>query len=343
MKSKMLIAYCNTAELPNIIDDDIKRLTSIHISFGLINKWGEVYWNQRGTEGVLEKIRRINPDINIVLSIGGWGADGFSQAAATEEGRVKFAKTAVKIMEENHMDGIDIDWEYPCSSQAEIASSPNDKETFTLLICELRRQIDACRKGQTLSVAVGALRSCVENTDMREVQKYLDYVQLMTYDFHGVFTPTTGHHANLYDDTVIDEEKISAERTVEMYAKAGVPIEKMVMGAAFYGRCWNKVPAEHFGLGQVAEESGVKGCPYSLIQEFLQTGEGGFTYHWDEDAKAAYLYNGDTFISFEDKRALSLKVDYVKKHNMAGIMFWEYSEDQTRSLVGHLYQELTNN
>ena len=340
MEKKMLIAYCNTAELPNITVDDIERLTCIHIAFSLIDENGEAYWNQRGTEGILSKIRAVNPEIKIVISIGGWGADGFSQAAATAEGREKFAASAVRIMEENDLDGIDIDWEYPCSSQAEIASSKEDKETFTLLIRELRRQIDACGKGQTLSIAAGALRSFIADTNMAEVQKYLDYVQLMTYDFHGVFTPTTGHHANLYDDAVLDEEKISADQAIKMFVEAGVPIEKIVMGAAFYGRCWNKVPAEHFGLGQVAAESGVTGCPYSRIQEMLKTGEGGFSYHWDDDAKAAYLYNGDTFITYEDERALTYKVEYVKEHNMAGIMFWEYSEDKTRTLVDHLYREL---
>lgn len=340
MTNKMLIAYCNTQALPNITEEDINRLTSIHISFGLINEYGEVYWDQKGTEGVLDKIRSINPEIKIVLSIGGWGADGFSQAAATAEGREKFVKTAVKILEDNGMTGLDIDWEYPCSDQAEIAASPNDKETFTLLIKELRRQLDAGGEGRTLSIAAGALRSYIQDTDMQEVQKYLDYVQLMTYDFHGVFTHTTGHHANLYDDTVIDEPKISSDQAIKMFVEAGVPIEKIVMGAAFYGRCWKNVPSEHFGLGQVPGCREVKGCSYSSIEEMLSTGEGGFEYHWDDDAKAAYLYNGDTFITYEDKRALSLKVEYVKEHNMAGIMFWEYSEDKTQSLVGHLHTEL---
>ena len=340
MKKKMLIAYCNTVELPNITMEDIKRLSSIHISFGLIDESGEAYWNQRGAEEILPKIRAINPEIKLVISIGGWGADGFSQAASTEEGRQRLAASAVRIMEENQLNGIDIDWEYPCSSQAEIASSPEDRENFTLLIRELRRQIDACRKGQTLSIAAGALRSFIEDTDMGEVQKYLDYVQLMTYDFHGIFTPTTGHHANLFDDTVIEEEKISADQAIKMFVAAGVPLEKIVMGAAFYGRCWSGVPAKHFGLGQIAAKPEVTGCKYSRIQEMLATGEGNFTYHWDEDAKAAFLYNGDTFITYEDERALSLKAEYVREHNMAGIMFWEYSEDQTRNLVGHLYREL---
>lgn len=340
MTNKMLIAYCNTHELPNITEEDLRRLTCIHISFALINEHGEVYWDQKGTEGVLDKIRSVNPEMKIVLSIGGWGADGFSQAAATSEGRDKFVKTAIAILKKNKMDGLDIDWEYPCSDQAEIAASPDDRETFTLLIKELRRQLDEVGDGKTLSIAAGALRSYIEDTDMCEVQKYLDYVQLMTYDFHGVFTPTTGHHANLYDDAVIDEPKISADQAIKMFVAAGVPIEKIVIGAAFYGRCWKNVPAENFGLGQVPGCREVKGCPYSRIEEMLSTGEGGFEYHWDDDAKAAYLYNGDTFITYEDKRALSLKVEYAKEHNMAGIMFWEYGEDKTRSLVAHLYQEL---
>lgn len=339
MEKKVLIAYCNTEELPNIIHEDIHRLSSIHISFGLINENGEVYWNQKGTEGVLSKIKKENSEMKIVLSIGGWGADGFSQAAATKEGREKFAASAVKIMQENEMDGIDIDWEYPCSSQAGIASAKEDKETFTLLIQELRRQIDACGEGHTLSIAAGALESFIQGTDMREVQKYLDYVQLMTYDFHGIFTPTTGHHANLYEDSVL-EEKISANLAVKMFVEAGVPIEKIVMGAAFYGRGWSGVPAACNGLGQVPKNYEGSGHKYGEICKLLETGEGNYTYYWDDSAKAAYLYNGDSFISYEDKRALTYKVDYVREHGMHGIMFWEYSEDKTRTLVGHLYQEL---
>ena len=339
MEKKVLIAYCNTGELPFLTKEDMNRLDSVHISFSLINEKGEAYWDQKGTEGVLEKIKEINPELRLIISIGGWGADGFSQAAATEEGRQRFAASAVRIMEENKLDGIDIDWEYPCSSQAGIASAREDKENFTLLIRELRKQIDACGKGQTLSVAAGALESFLADTDMGEVQKYLDYVQLMTYDFHGVFTPTTGHHANLYDDGVL-KEKLSGDRAVKMFVKAGVPADKIVLGAAFYGRCWSRVPSENHGLGQVPFVQEVKGCPYYKICNMLETGEGNYEYFWDEDAKAPYLYNGESFISYEDKRSLSYKVQYVKDHNLRGIMFWEYSEDKTRTLVGHLRQEL---
>lgn len=340
---QLLIAYCNTQELPNITEDDVKRLNYIHISFGLVNESGEVYWDQKGTEGVLSKIRSINPDIKIVLSIGGWEADGFSQAAATKEGREKFTKTAVKIMQDNELDGLDIDWEYPCSSQAGIASSPEDKETFTLLIQELRKQIDACGKGQSLSIAAGALRSYINDTNMGEVQKYLDYVQLMTYDFYNIFSDTTGHHAGLYADSVHGEQ-MCADMAVKMFVEAGVPMEKIVMGAAFYGRSWIGISDGNQGLGEpVGDLTGKKfrhAYGYGDICKLLENGEGGFSYCWDDNAKAAYLYNGDCFITYEDKRALSHKVEYVRTHQMRGIMFWEYSEDQTRTLVEHLYHEL---
>ena len=339
MKKHVLIAYCNTKELSAITEGDMKRLDSIHISFALIDDRGEAYWNSAGTESVLKDIRSKNPDLKIVISIGGWGADGFSQAAATKEGRKKFSASAVRIMEEHGLDGIDIDWDYPGSSQADIASAEEDKENFKALIRELRKQIDACGRGQTLSIAAGALESFLDGTQMDEVQKYLDYVQLMTYDFHGVFTPTTGHHANLYDDG-LPIEKLSGDRAVRMFVKAGVPIEKIVLGAAFYGRCWPKAPDINHGLGQVPDAPGVHGCPYHEICRMLETGEGNYSYFWDEVAKAAYLYNGETFISYEDKKALSYKAAYVREQGMKGMMFWEYSEDQTRTLVEHLYTEL---
>ena len=339
MNQQVIIAYCVTSELPKITEEDLKRLSSVHIAFGLINEKGEVYWDRKNTEGVLSEMRKINPGLKIVLSIGGWGADGFSQAAATEESRRKFVKSAMKILKENHLDGLDIDWEYPCSSQAGIASSEDDRENFTLLIKELRKQLDASGDGLSLSIAAGGEASYLKGTDMAEVQKYLDYVQLMTYDFHGEFKPVTGHHANLYDDAV-NEEKVCADRTVRLFEEAGVPVEKMVMGAAFYGRGWIGVPPKNSGLGQIPKGGDGLHHGYADILRLQADEQAHYRYCWDDHAKAAYLYNGDSFITYEDKKALSYKADYVKKHGMHGIMFWEYSEDQTRTLVEHLYEEM---
>ena len=87
---KKVIGYVSTKDLGTLKEQDIKNLDVINIAFGLIERH-RVVWDSCGNEEYLPKIREINPDIKIVLSVGGWGADGFSQAARTEEGRALFA------------------------------------------------------------------------------------------------------------------------------------------------------------------------------------------------------------------------------------------------------------
>ena len=124
---KKVIGYVSTKDLGTLKEQDIKNLDVINIAFGLIERH-RVVWDSCGNEEYLPKIREINPDIKIVLSVGGWGADGFSQAARTEEGRALFAVSAVSLVETYGLDGIDIDWEYPGTSLAGIGSHVNDKE-----------------------------------------------------------------------------------------------------------------------------------------------------------------------------------------------------------------------
>ena len=130
---KKVIGYVSTKDLGTLKEQDIKNLDVINIAFGLIERH-RVVWDSCGNEEYLPKIREINPDIKIILSVGGWGADGFSQAARTEEGRALFAVSAVSLVETYGLDGIDIDWEYPGTSLAGIGSHVNDKENYTLLL-----------------------------------------------------------------------------------------------------------------------------------------------------------------------------------------------------------------
>lgn len=338
MKETKLIAYCLTKNMKCLKEEDIQRLDAIHFAFGLIEK-GKVYWNGREIQKEIARIKKINPQIQLVLSIGGWGADGFSQAAATGEGRKLFADSAIEILKREQLDGLDIDWEYPCISDAGIIAMDADKENFTLLLKELREGLKVCDSYKTLSIAAGGLDSYLEATNMGEVAQYLDYVQLMTYDYHGGFSKTTGHLANLYGSR-IEPDAPNADRTVALFVKAGVPIEKLVMGAAFYGREWSGVPAENNGLGQKASVTEDKFRGYDEIMKLLDSPKSGFCLYRDNDAKAAYAFNGSTFISFEDKEALACKCDYVKEHNMYGMMYWEYAQDRSFILTSYLYERL---
>ena len=176
---KRIIGYVNMADLNHMREEDVRALTVINIAFGLIRD-GEVVWDAKDARDGIVSIRKSNPELKIVLSVGGWGADGFSQAARTKEGRERFAASALAIVKEYGLDGIDIDWEYPGTSLAGIASDRSDKENYTLLLAELRKTLDAYREGMLVTTAVGGDVYFALQTDMKEASRYLDYVQLMT-------------------------------------------------------------------------------------------------------------------------------------------------------------------
>ena len=162
---KRIIGYVNTADLNHMREEDVRALTVINIAFGLIRD-GEVVWDAKDARDGIVSIRKSNPELKIVLSVGGWGADGFSQAARTKEGRERFAASALAIVKEYGLDGIDIDWEYPGTSLAGIASDRSDKENYTLLLAELRKTLDAYREGMLVTTAVGGDVYFALQTDM---------------------------------------------------------------------------------------------------------------------------------------------------------------------------------
>lgn len=305
---------------------DLLRMTHLNIAFALV-KDAIVTVEHLQYLDRIAVYKRVNPDLRINLSIGGWGADGFSQAAMTEGGRKSFAKTAMDILLKWDFDGIDIDWEYPCSDQAGIAYSPEDKPNFTALMKELRHTLNESGskngKKYELSCAVGGEQYFIDGTEMDKVVQYVDYVNLMTYDLRGGFSDIAGHHTNLYPQTG-DENGPCGARTAELFHKAGVPYEKMVLGAAFYSRKWGGITAsEANGLGQRAQTKGMGGVSYDALKaDYIN--KGGFTRYWDEQAQAPFLFNGSEFMSYEDEESLKAKCIFAQEKNMAGIMYWEY-------------------
>lgn len=314
----------NTVDMVRVAD--ILRMTHLNIAFAHVND-SVVSVDHLNHLGCIAVYKRINPELKVILSIGGWSADGFSQAARTLEGRETFAKTAMAIVEKWDFDGMDIDWEYPCSDQAGIAYGPEDKENYTLLLAELRKILDASEsknnKKYLLTSAVGGEQYFIDGTEMAKVAEILDYVNLMTYDLRGGFTDITGHHASLGPQTG-DENGPCSMRTVELFHNAGVPYEKMVLGAAFYGRMWSNVSStENNGLGQKAATMGVGHAEFDL-QEPKAIELMGYTRYFDEKAQAPYLFNGKNFISYEDTFSIKAKCDFVKEKGLAGMMYWAY-------------------
>ncbi len=333
-----LIGYVGTGDLREVTVEDINNLDVVNIAFGRIRQ-GRAEWNHPECKGVLSQMKFRNPGIKILLSIGGWSAAGFSEAAMTEENRKRLAVSAADIMKEYDLDGIDIDWEYPCFRVAGIDGSEKDRENFTFLIETLRKTLDgAGGKHYLLTIAAGGDDYFTSCTEMDKVQKYLDYVQLMTYDLKGGFQTFTGHHTSLYSNRR-DLFPASADKAVECFIRAGVPKEKLVIGGAFYSREWRSVPDIEHGLHQMAGTTGGYGPAYHiLVQDYIN--KNGYVRYWDDEAKAPYLFNGETFISYDDRESLKRKAEYVREKDLFGMMYWEYGCDKTHTLTGWIRKHL---
>ena len=327
-EKKMALAYVTAKNLVTVTPDDAMRLTHVNIAFGLVHDNCTLNTCQLSNIAYIHTIRSWNPSLKFVLSVGGWGAGGFSEMAMTEEGRKTFAKSCADYVKETGLDGIDIDWEYPCNDSAEIGADPRDRENFTYLLEELRL---ALGNDKIVSIAAGAGDYFVRDTEMDKVAEICDYVQLMTYDMRSGFCTEAGHHAALYA-TKNDTQNANTDYVVDLFNKAGVPLEKIVIGAAFYARKWDGVPNVNTGLLQQAQTVGQYGLGYSgLVEEFID--KNGFTKYWDEYAKAHFLFNGETLISYESPEAIREKCLYLMEKGLLGIMYWEHGSDRTHTLL----------
>jgi chitinase len=207
----------------------------------------------------------------------------------------------------------------------------------------MRSALDAYGKENNkpmyLTAAVGAGIGCVKDMECDKIGQILDWINLMTYDMRAGDYAPAGHHTNLFAQTG-NEDGQSGDLTVKQYAEAGIPVEKMVLGCAFYGRVWKKTA----GLNQPCESAAT--MPYTdlywkcLHREQGDDGTGthpsGYVRYWDELAHAPYLYDGENHISYDDEESLKHKCKYVLDNNMTGIMYWEYGNDKTHRLLDTL-------
>ena len=339
----------------NIDEIDANKLT--HINYAFVNCIDSMaVLSNLKTDTInfrlLNQLKKVNPDLQILISIGGWTwSKNFSDAALTPSSRVLFAKTSVDIIRQHQLDGVDIDWEYPGQRGDNNKFRPEDKQNFTLMFVELRKELDKLSaetgKKYLLTAALGASKNFIANTEMDKVARILDYLFLMTYDFGGP-NGTVGHHTNLYSYGP-GKNSSSADQAIRDFIAAGVPAHKLGIGVAFYGKAVDAAGTENNGLGQ-ARVRPVAGTPsasagqaggYTKLKDSV-INRNGYTRYWDKDAQAPYLFNPEkkVFITYDDEKSTKLKAKYVKKHKLAGVFFWEYFSDPKEHLLNVLDKTL---
>ncbi|MBQ0025278.1 MAG: glycoside hydrolase family 18 protein [Bacteroidales bacterium] len=292
---------------------DPNLLTHINYAFAHVTSTfdGVRIDNEERLRDIVE-LKRINPDLKVVLSIGGWGSGNFSEMAADQVYRRKFAKACARTVRKFRLDGIDLDWEYPTNGKgAHISESTADRDNFTKLIVELRKALGPKK--------VISLASCCDPKyyDFKAIVPYMDFINIMTYDMEEGAT----HHCALYlsDRTAA----WSADRSVREHILAGVPVNKIVMGVPFFGRGKVKIP----GGGS--------------FKNLRHTPEGYYS-RWDNQAQCPYLVdrNGNFIMGYENEQSLEVKCRYIKVNGLRGIMNWEYGGDDENLTLTRIMHSL---
>ena len=314
-----------------------EKLTHINYAFGLVNTNGEAFVGDDAGEHLakLNALKAKNPRLRILLSIGGWGADNFSDAALTDDSRRRFARSVVALVERHALDGADLDWEYPGQAGPGIKFRPEDKQNFTLMLKTLREHLG----DRLLTIASAGGRAYFENTEMHEVHRYLDFINVMGYDFAGSWSPLTGHHTPLFRSAKFPERPAAADY-IDDHLRAGIPPHKIVLGVAFYGRSWRGVEGWEQPLNRPYEAYDLD-LPYSkIVSDYLSSPS--FVRGWDEEARASYLWDRQSgrLVTYDDPQSLREKSRYVKRLGLGGIMYWEHSHDPEERLLDVLVDEL---
>lgn len=312
----------------------------------------------------LGQLRERHGHLRTGISLGGWNwSRYFSNAALTEETRRAFAESCVDLwlrgnlpeqgdepqggdgVAEGVFDGIDVDWEWPAGDGHEHnISRPEDKRNFTLLIAELRRQIDAYAEESGrdlfLTASLPSAEELMEGGVEPEVFDHLDYATVQGFDFTGPWTDVTGHHSQIRTpDSAPDEPSMDA--AVQRYLDHGLPEEKLLVGFPAFGRGWHGVPPENHGrfvrsAGPAESEYGGPGAgeSYDVLQQM--PGRRFF----DEHRGAYWLYDGDEWWTYDTPEIVELKGEYVTDHGLGGLSLWVLDQDPDAELVDAMAEAL---
>jgi len=326
---KKILGYVGRNDI--ITKADVEILTHIHVAFGHLTMEGDIEIEHlREIRNQMETIRSWNSQIKIILSIVPKEPDAFTDCSGSSELRGKVGAACAKLITEDGFDGIDFDWEYPCVSSNGMNCKKEDKENFTLL-CKAAQEEMAAVGGGIVSIAAGADLYYIHSIEPDKLGQILDYVCVMTYDLKCGFHALTGHHTALYSSTG-DIFRNSADQALRLFHEAGIPKEKLLLGAAFYARQWENIQDRNHGFLQISEKGGGYGPGYTrLVEDYVS--QNGYIRYWDDEAKAPFLFDGSTFLSYDDEESVSCKCEYVKQEGYGGIFYWDHQADPSRILL----------
>ncbi|MGD1046266.1 MAG: glycosyl hydrolase family 18 protein [Bacteroidota bacterium] len=319
---------------------DIEKLTHIVFCFTHLKDNKIAIDNDEDKEILkrLVSLKKEHPNLIVLISFGGWGGcETCSDIFSTQSNRKEFAESVRAMILQYGADGLDVDWESPViGGYKNHKAAKSDKENFTLLIKELRETLPASNE---LCFDANSFAEYLElSVDWKEIVPMVDFVNLMTYDVPSNLPNYAGHQASLYSSPYQTE---SVDKALHYLDSIRVPLNKIVIGAAFFAIAYDNVDSTNNGLCMPGKI--VSYISYNKLEEkYLHNND--YTYCWDSTAQAPYLYSNKlrTFITFDDYESVRLKTKYAIRNHLGGIMFWRLNGDKPKNgLLESIYKEKT--
>jgi len=330
---------------------------------GSTDQWGQ---KLAGNFNQLKKLKAKHPHLKVLVSLGGWTySKYFSDVARSDASRKKFVRSCIDLYIKGNLpilstspaggtgaaagvfDGIDIDWEYPGSADGNVGNhySAQDTANFTALLAEFRAQLDALGgKHYMLTAAVPAGPGDINNIQVAQIAPYLDFANIMTYDFHGAWETNgpTNFQTPLFDSpsSPAFATGFTVNSAVSTWINRGFPASKLNLGVAFYARGWTGVKEGGTrGLYQLA--SGAT-APFPFSQQagvafYKELKAAGLlnskNLYFDTITDSSYLYDGNNFYGIEVPHSLRYKREYIKQKGLGGIMIYSLEDDDSESTL----------
>eukprot|EP00095_Tigriopus_kingsejongensis_P012557 maker-scaffold1273_size51358-snap-gene-0.10 protein:Tk12557 transcript:maker-scaffold1273_size51358-snap-gene-0.10-mRNA-1 annotation:"conserved hypothetical protein" len=308
-------------------DIDPQLCTHLIVSFITINE-GQVdiestFENQTHLLDELHTLGEANPDLKIFAAAGGWEAEGSVLKAISEtaEAREVFAKSVVKALEKGKFQGFVVDWEFP---------EEDDKADYLALHQELKEELKDFKLGTVISPKPKVLSTAY---NFEELNKVVDFYQLITYDYHGFWDTTAGANAPLFPSSTAQKPALSLSLSVNSALEQGVPKEKLVVGIGLYGRSAKLTNPEENTFGSLIDGKGTKGeftneagvLAYFEICKYLMSGK---EYNFDDETQTPYVVAGDQWMSFDDMQSIEAKLEWMsKEHGLKNVFVWALGMD----------------
>ncbi len=336
-EERIIIGYLPTWKDWEVNDIAGDKLTIIKLSFLHIKDNKVTFGNNSPSYTFENSVLRMQelknkyPHLKVMISVGGWGIDGFSDIAADPKLREQFTISVADFIRKYNFDGVDIDWEFPIhGAWGVIKARAEDKQNFVLLIEEMRNQLNKLdqetNKYHYLSLAVGVGPWVVKGVDFKAMELNVDFFGVMAYNLAGSWSDKTENHVALYKDKM----QWATDDAVKLILQTGIKPKQIVLGTAFYGRVHANVEGDtEDGLYQKFQGHGGKEhLTYKDIAEnYLNNPDYNLFFHKETQSTHLYSKKDKVFISYADPKSIKVLIDYTKKHSLGGILIWEITQD----------------